>query len=587
MSDACRPRAPIYFGLLVSVLFLLLVLSGDIHSNPGPSSYPCAVCGASVTDEHEALECDNCHLWTHCFCCEVSTEEYRQLEHLSSFNWICPVCTLHELPFGECSSFDDTFESAIPSYPSSSNLRGIVQSSPLRLAVLNVRSLVPKAEEITTLFATQSIDILALTETWLDSNISDLEVCPRTYSIIRNDRNRRGGGVAFLVKKTLSFVPRPDFSFTPIESVWIEIFPGSARRSTLLCCTYKPPAAATTDYFDDLSTECASCFSGNSKIAIVGDFNCDTSNPSLSGTQILQNFCKQSNFTILPSGPTRVSHDSSSTLDLIITNDSSCPVSDVNVIPFSPSDHHLVSLYLHPRGKNSDDAVYIRSRNYKQLTTELIEKIMSSSADIWDTILSFESVSLCVECFNAFVTGLLDVICPSKWSRVSCKVPPWCCTPAIRNLRRLHDQAHKKAIRNGTIEQWTTYRKLRNLVTSRIRKAKANYLASLVTPSTADHKKFWKYFTHLKQSTIPDPIESTTITPNALNKYFCSIPIRIWDNLPESTTTPNAYLHTIEDCPTPFSLDPLKEEDIMSVISELDSSKAAGADNIPALYKEA
>ena len=108
-------------------------------------------------------------------------------------------------------------------------------------------------------------------------------------------------------------------------------------------------------------------------------------------------------------------------------------------------------------------------------------------------------------------------------------------------------------------------------MTSRIRQAKANYLAGLTNPYTTDHKRFWRYFTHLKQSTISDPIEHTEITPeitpDALNGHFCSIPTRIWDNLPESNTTPVTYLHMNNNCPEPFSIEPIEEEVVMSIIS--------------------
>ncbi len=39
------------------------------------------------------------------------------------------------------------------------------------------------------------VDILAVSETWLDEMIQDEEICPLGYSIVRYDRNKNGGCV--------------------------------------------------------------------------------------------------------------------------------------------------------------------------------------------------------------------------------------------------------------------------------------------------------------------------------------------------------------------------------------------------------
>ena len=51
----------------------------------------------------------------------------------------------------------------------------------------------------------QNLDVLALTETWLccDDNVGMNELLPHDYDIV--DRQRRGGGVALIYKKDISF----------------------------------------------------------------------------------------------------------------------------------------------------------------------------------------------------------------------------------------------------------------------------------------------------------------------------------------------------------------------------------------------
>lgn len=103
-----------------------------------------------------------------------------------------------------------------------SSLSGMNTSIPRRLfnasdssvhvAHLNVRSLLSVIDDVNHMIVSEGVDVLAITETWLDEMIADSEVCPNGYNIYRNDRNRKGGGVAFIVSNRLRFKPRPDLS---------------------------------------------------------------------------------------------------------------------------------------------------------------------------------------------------------------------------------------------------------------------------------------------------------------------------------------------------------------------------------------
>ena len=52
----------------------------------------------------------------------------------------------------------------------------------------------------------QYFDILGLNETRLDNTIADRQIDIEGYDILRRDRNRNGGGVAFYVAQSLTYV---------------------------------------------------------------------------------------------------------------------------------------------------------------------------------------------------------------------------------------------------------------------------------------------------------------------------------------------------------------------------------------------
>ena len=51
----------------------------------------------------------------------------------------------------------------------------------LCLAHLNCRSLLCKLDEILSFCHSNVVDIMTLSETWLDDSVADLEVCPSNY----------------------------------------------------------------------------------------------------------------------------------------------------------------------------------------------------------------------------------------------------------------------------------------------------------------------------------------------------------------------------------------------------------------------
>ena len=63
--------------------------------------------------------------------------------------------------------------------------------------------------------------LIAITETWLSNNILDGEVLPTNYTIYRNDRVSRGGGVLLAVKHDLPSVQL--LLSSEIESITVEI----------------------------------------------------------------------------------------------------------------------------------------------------------------------------------------------------------------------------------------------------------------------------------------------------------------------------------------------------------------------------
>ncbi len=78
------------------------------------------------------------------------------------------------------------------------------QRSGNHVAHVNIRSLLPSIDEMFLFLIEEKVDLMAISETWLCSDVSDAEICRNyNYTVIRSDRDRRGGGVALLMARLI------------------------------------------------------------------------------------------------------------------------------------------------------------------------------------------------------------------------------------------------------------------------------------------------------------------------------------------------------------------------------------------------
>ncbi len=81
-------------------LLIILLVSGDIETNPGPgnkSIFPCGYCDKPVNWSQRGVACDECDHWYHKSCIEMCTRDFDQL-NLSNVSWMCCRCHTQNIP---------------------------------------------------------------------------------------------------------------------------------------------------------------------------------------------------------------------------------------------------------------------------------------------------------------------------------------------------------------------------------------------------------------------------------------------------------------------------------------------------------
>ena len=157
-----------------------------------------------------------------------------------------------------------------PTLPSTDARVRVVQDDPrtLKCCSLNARSVMNKSLDLQAYLQSNSLDMLAVTETFLSAEILDDEVIGCGYTVHRRDRDRHGGGVMLIVRDDIPATRRQDLE-TGCELLWVELT--LTPMNLLVGVYYNPPGpncGSLTHLRNSLATTPRS-----SPVVLVGDFN--------------------------------------------------------------------------------------------------------------------------------------------------------------------------------------------------------------------------------------------------------------------------------------------------------------------------
>ncbi len=109
----------------------------------------------------------------------------------------------------------------------------------------NVRSLLPKIDELALILNHLSIDIAAVSETWLHSGIEGEVLSIPNYNLIRQDRTfGHGGGVCAFVSNSIPYKRWPGLANPFYECLWLRLRSYRLPRkisSIVMGVLYSPP----------------------------------------------------------------------------------------------------------------------------------------------------------------------------------------------------------------------------------------------------------------------------------------------------------------------------------------------------------
>lgn len=218
------------------LLRILLIMAG-IEQNPGPPPiWICSICQNNIHKNTTSVKCNGCYNWCHLRSCSGLQHHRHWNQH-----FLAQCCTTTRTPYVSTQPTPRTQHplAVPPLLPPTST----PSPTSLNILQLNCNGLRSKLDEIVHFMEKNDVLIATIQETKLNLNVN---VSLPNYTIVRRDRvTDQGGGLAFIVHKTVNFrtISLPDIpTDNLLEQMAISITSGDSEIQ--LVNVYIPPSSS-------------------------------------------------------------------------------------------------------------------------------------------------------------------------------------------------------------------------------------------------------------------------------------------------------------------------------------------------------
>lgn len=439
----------------------------------------------------------------------------------------------------------------------------------LKLAHLNICSLIPKFNDFRDFLTNSNIELFCLTETWLNNSISNDSVHIDGYTLLRADRLTRGGGVALYL--------RSDFQYSliqtsnVIEEMWIST--RFKEKNFVIGVCYRPPHINAKYFVDALEESISTCLQISDNIYCLGDLNIDLLHVDHPSSEYLISMLEIFNMKQILKDPTRVANTGTSLIDLILTNDPESILTS-SVGGLNISDHELIQCTIRCAVPKPEPFLYT-FRDFKKFNEDKFQRHLENLP--LQDIFFIPDVNSKVSYLNKHLLALFDQHVPIKTVKITKKKAPWL-TDNVRLMMSLRDKAKITFKRTKLPQHWNYYKQMRNLTTHAIsneKRAYFNYIAS-----NKNSRQLWRELKLLNISTkIKHKLPQIMEDPEAINNYFI-------DSIPKISADKAEilnYYSTNRLCESGFSFKPIDTEYLRNIVLNLKLC-SAGHDGLTALF---
>ncbi|XP_073513419.1 uncharacterized protein [Phyllobates terribilis] len=449
----------------------------------------------------------------------IPTIQRRKRSH-KSLNHLLTLCIFLLLVAGDISpnpgpSSNNNTNSFPVAFRNPANLINIpcISSVSFNCALWNARSACNKLSYIHDFFLSNSLNLLALTETWIQQSdttaAAALSYGGLHFSHTPRPDNRSGGGVGLLLSTKCTFQvipPVPSLIFPSFEAHTVRLYRPFSLRVAVV---YRPPGPPRQflDHFAAWLTNFLSC---DIPTIIMGDFNIPIGDPLSPSATHLLSLTSSFGLSQLANSPT---HEDGNTLDLIFSR--LCSEHDFTNSPLPLSDHNLLSFSVKNCDSTQDTPTVHTYRNLRAINTQkFIKRLQSSLAPIS----SLSCPDSALKHYNKIMLCALDEAAPPTQRTIRHRRrQPWH-TPQTRLLQRYSRCAERLWRKSNLPEDFLHYKFMLKTYNSALHLSKQTYFNNLIISLSNNPKRLFDTFHSLLNQTAQAP--TTDLSADDLANYF-------------------------------------------------------------------
>ena len=405
--------------------------------------------------------------------------------------------------------------------------------------------------------------------------------------------------MACYIRNDISFSVRGDFS-SEIENIFLDILLPKTKP-ILIGILYRPPDQSK--FLDNLSTSISqTCSFNEQEVYILGDLNINLINSQKhtpNGIKRYKEFCSLHGIEQLLTLPTRITNNSSSLLDHILTN-SADRILQFGIVNVGLSDHQLIYCTRKITRTRLNTHKYVKMRSLKYYSEDLYVKKLKE-IDFPDYS-NFKDINEAYSDFTGKVASVIDEIAPIKEVRVKSNSQDWFDAYAeINEEIERQDKLLTKFKKSRSQSDNENYKKSRNKVQRMIKDKKKNFVIGKLNDNIGKPKELWKSLKSLgfpskanSSATIcleRDGILSFDPKTNAeiFKDFYSNLANNLVKKLPTPPPPPQINMEKQQSIITTkklklkgknFSFAPVAPATILKLLKQLNPAKSAGIDNM-------
>lgn len=286
------------------------------------------------------------------------------------------------------------------------------------------------------------------------------------------------------------------------QQLWVRI-QHIKLKSFMLCVVYRPPDCEITCLEQYLKPSIIEALLYSKDIIIImGDLNCDllSNKPE---SEALKELCTMLNLSQIVTKPTRVTKESASLLDVILTTNPHQVISST-VLENTISDHFTVTALIRLKAPKPKP-FQIRSRSYKMYNPQTFsDDILKVS---WNNLENITDIDTDLEQFSNAFMSVLKLHAPVKLMSFKHCTSPFI-SPEIKDQMKVRDAFLRKARKTRCPIDWALYKEVRTEIKRIITEAEKLSVDNEIMQNKKKSHAIWKTLRRYESNKTNDFIKS-------------------------------------------------------------------------------